>query len=79
MTDEGLQIVPPAELGDSMFAWAFEIVTHSEQHSPTGVWDTNSLFRPEEAPELSHGEQPDENARPDLGPAGAADYFGIGL
>ena len=51
MTDEGLQIVPPAELGESMFAWAFEIVTHSEQHSPTGVWDTNSLFRPEEAPE----------------------------
>ena len=47
LTEEGLHIVPPAELGKSMFAWAYEIVTNKEQHTPTGVWNTNSLFRPE--------------------------------
>lgn len=46
LTEEGLHIVPPAELGKSMFAWAYEIVTDEEQHTPTGVWNTNSLFRP---------------------------------
>ena len=51
LTEGGLHIVPPTDLGESMFAWAYEIVTDSNQHTPTGVWNTNSLFRPEKKPE----------------------------
>ena len=34
MTPAGLRITPPAELGASQYAWAFEIVTDEEQHAP---------------------------------------------
>lgn len=47
LTDAGLQIVPPGDLGESVFAWSYEIITDREQHTPTGVWSSNSLFRPE--------------------------------
>ena len=32
MTPQGLKVVPPQALGDSFFAWSFEIVTDTEQH-----------------------------------------------
>jgi alpha-L-fucosidase len=44
--EEGLEIVPPADLGNSMFAWAFEIVTDRELHKPSGISKLNELFRP---------------------------------
>jgi alpha-L-fucosidase len=47
LTENGLHIEPPADLGESMFAWAYEITTDKDQHTPTGVWSTNSLFMPE--------------------------------
>jgi alpha-L-fucosidase len=34
VTPAGLRIVPPTELGRSLYAWAFEIVTDEEQHVP---------------------------------------------
>ncbi len=37
MTAEGLKITPPAELGRSMHAWTFEIVTDREQHVPNVI------------------------------------------
>lgn len=37
MTPAGLQITPPRDLGKSMYAWAFEIVTNSEQHHPEAL------------------------------------------
>jgi alpha-L-fucosidase len=48
LTEEGLRVVPPTDLGESMFAWAYEIVTDRDQHTPTGVWSTNSPFRREQ-------------------------------
>jgi alpha-L-fucosidase len=32
--DNGLRITPPADLGASQHAWAFEILTNKEQHTP---------------------------------------------
>lgn len=32
MTPQGLQIIPPGDLGASSYAWSFEIVTDEEQH-----------------------------------------------
>jgi hypothetical protein len=37
MTSRGLQITPPADLGGSVHAWAFEIVTDREQHTPNRI------------------------------------------
>jgi hypothetical protein len=37
MTQQGLRITPPADLGRSMYAWAFEIVTDRQQHSPNVI------------------------------------------
>jgi len=37
MTPAGLQITPPAQLGESNYAWSFEIVTNQEQHSPNVI------------------------------------------
>jgi alpha-L-fucosidase len=37
MTALGLQITPSANLGQSQYAWTFEIVTDSEQHHPNVV------------------------------------------
>ena len=37
MTDGGLQITPPADLGDSQYAWSFEVVTTQEQHFPNAI------------------------------------------
>jgi alpha-L-fucosidase len=37
MTQQGLRITPPADLGRSMVAWAFEIVTDRQQHSPNVI------------------------------------------
>ena len=34
VTEAGLQITPPAELGSTSYAWAFEIQTDREQHRP---------------------------------------------
>ena len=31
---EGLRITPPRDLGESKYAWCFEIATESEQHDP---------------------------------------------
>jgi alpha-L-fucosidase len=32
--ENGLRITPPADLGASQNAWAFEILTNKEQHTP---------------------------------------------
>lgn len=37
MTPAGLQITPPTELGASQYAWSFEIVTDTEQHTPNAI------------------------------------------
>ena len=37
MTDAGLKITPPADLGSSQYAWSFEIVTTKEQHVPAAL------------------------------------------
>ena len=37
MTAAGLHITPPAQLGESNYAWSFEIVTDQEQHSPNVI------------------------------------------
>ncbi len=37
LTPLGLEISPPADLGESRHAWTFEIVTDREQHTPNGI------------------------------------------
>ena len=37
MTAAGLHITPPVQLGESNYAWSFEIVTDQEQHSPNVI------------------------------------------
>lgn len=37
MTVSGLKIIPPKDLGKSQYAWAFEIVTDIEQHTPNAI------------------------------------------
>jgi len=37
MIPSGLQITPPSDLGDSLIAWSFEIVTTEEQHHPNAI------------------------------------------
>ena len=37
MTPNGLQITPPKDLGDSMYAWSFQIVTNKKQHHPNVI------------------------------------------
>ena len=37
MTDGGLQITPPADLGSSEYAWSFEIATTKDQHAPNAI------------------------------------------
>lgn len=46
MTAEGLEIIPPADLGKSEYAWSFEIATHSEQHAPNAIQtDANKALK----------------------------------
>ena len=37
MTPQGMQITPPGSLGDSEYAWSFEIITNEEQHHPNVI------------------------------------------
>ncbi|TWU32496.1 alpha-L-fucosidase [Novipirellula artificiosorum] len=37
MTQQGLEITPPADLGQSDHAWTFEIVTDEDQHHPNVI------------------------------------------
>lgn len=37
MTDEGLTITPPSDLGASQYSWSFEILTNEEQHHPNVI------------------------------------------
>ena len=37
MTQQGLKIMPPADLGESDYAWSFEIVTDETQHHPNVI------------------------------------------
>jgi alpha-L-fucosidase len=37
VTQQGLRITPPEDLGQSMYAWAFEIVTDRQQHNPNAI------------------------------------------
>ncbi|BDS05892.1 alpha-L-fucosidase [Oceaniferula spumae] len=37
MTANGLRITPPTKLGDSQYAWSFEIETTEEQHQPNVI------------------------------------------
>ena len=34
---DGLRITPPSDVGESQFAWTFEIVTNSPQHQPKAI------------------------------------------
>jgi alpha-L-fucosidase len=42
LTPQGLQITPPENLGESMYAWSFEIVTDREQHTPDAIQEDAS-------------------------------------
>lgn len=47
MSPEGLVITPPADLGKSDYAWAFEINTNSIQHSPSAMHaDVDKAMKP---------------------------------
>lgn len=37
MTPQGLEITPPSDLGESDYAWSFEIVTDETQHHPNVI------------------------------------------
>ncbi|WP_276166012.1 alpha-L-fucosidase [Zobellia alginiliquefaciens] len=37
ITNEGLKILPPKDLGKSKYAWSFEIETANEQHATTAI------------------------------------------
>ena len=37
VTADGLHLNPPKDLGDSQYAWSFEIVTTEEQHHPNAI------------------------------------------
>lgn len=37
MTSEGLNIIPPSNLGLSKYAWSFEIITDTELHTPNAI------------------------------------------
>ena len=37
MTPAGLQITPPDDLGKTMFAWSFKVVTNKNQHHPNVI------------------------------------------
>ncbi len=37
MTTEGLQITPPQDLGNTKYAWSFEITTNENQHHPNVI------------------------------------------
>lgn len=37
ITDEGLEIIPPTDLGKSNYAWSFEIETTKNQHTPNAI------------------------------------------
>ena len=37
MTPDGLKITPPENLGRSLYAWTFEIVTDKQQHAPNVI------------------------------------------
>jgi len=53
MSDKGLQITPPADLGASQYAWSFEIVTTSQQHQPNAIQtDANKAFKGTKAVDL---------------------------
>jgi alpha-L-fucosidase len=46
MTPMGLKITPPQALGDSFYAWTFEIVTDTEQHYPNVIVnDADKTFK----------------------------------
>jgi alpha-L-fucosidase len=46
MTPQGLSITPPSDLGASLFAWSFEIVTDTEQHHPNVIeTDANQAMK----------------------------------
>ncbi len=46
MTTDGLRIAPPKDLGNSKYAWSFEIVTTEEQHHPNAVQrDADKAFK----------------------------------
>ncbi|WP_406684709.1 alpha-L-fucosidase [Seonamhaeicola sp. MEBiC1930] len=37
ITPEGLEITPPKNLGESQYAWSFEIETNTNQHKPSAI------------------------------------------
>ena len=53
MTAEGLNIVPPSDIGSSQYAWTFEIVTDLELHVPNAVeTDASKVLRGTKAVDL---------------------------
>lgn len=45
MSSKGLEIIPPAELGKSKYAWSFEINTGRTIHTPHAKqMDANKVF-----------------------------------
>ena len=46
MSEQGIQITPPTDLGSSQYAWSFEIQTNEEQHHPNViVRDANKALK----------------------------------
>ena len=53
VTDDGLQITPPKDLGQSQYAWSFEILTDAEQHHPEALQkDATTAFKGTKAVDL---------------------------
>ena len=53
VTDDGLQITPPKDLGQSQYAWSFEILTDAEQHHPEALQkDARTAFKGTKAVDL---------------------------
>ncbi|MCM2369585.1 alpha-L-fucosidase [Aporhodopirellula aestuarii] len=53
MTDAGLRITPPADLGSGEYAWSFEIVTTEEQHHPNAAaTDASAVLKGTKAVDL---------------------------
>ncbi|WP_211259715.1 hypothetical protein [Pseudalgibacter alginicilyticus] len=46
ITSKGLEIIPPSNLGKSIYAWTFKIITDSNQHTPNALQtDANKALK----------------------------------
>ena len=59
MTPQGLQLTPPADLGQSQYAWSFEILTDAQQHYPNVIeTDASAALQGTKKVELDGNDNP---------------------